>query len=186
MKVITPPQVEPVSIAEVKEQIGIADTIGDALIARRIVHARTKSEGYTDRAFITQTREIRWDCFRAKHELPSALTIVSVKYIDPDGAEQTLGAPNYALDAYPFVPVLKAAYGVSWPSTRAEENAVRVQFTAGYGPRSTDVPAPIKEAMILFVGHLMNHQKQSESGILISRIPYAVRDMLDDYKINFL
>ena len=63
MKIVTPPLIEPVSLAEVKEQIGIqaTDTVSDALITRRIVEARKYAEDYTGRALITQTREKRWD-----------------------------------------------------------------------------------------------------------------------------
>ncbi len=186
MKVITPPLIEPVSLAEVKAQIGIqaTDTEHDALITRRIKEAREWAENYTGRAFITQTREIRWDKFAYEHELPSALTVVSVKYIDEDGTEQTLGSNYFFLDTYAFIPEVYAGWSVLWPSTREERNAVRIQYTAGYGPLSTDVPTLIKEAIILLVGHWMNFQPQSEHGI--SRIPYAVRDILDTFKLHFI
>ena len=188
MKVIIPPLIEPVSLAEVKTQIGIqpTDTEHDALISRRIKEAREWAEAYTGRAFITQTREIRWDGFTYEHELPSALTVVSVKYIDESGIEQTLDSGSYFLDTYSFIPALIGGWGLLWPSSRLEKNAIRIQYTAGYGPLSTDVPVLKKEAIILLVGHWMNFQPQSESGTSISRVPYAVRDMLDTYKINFL
>lgn len=188
MKIITPPAVEPVSLAEVKQQIGIpdTDTLSDALISRRIIEAREWAESYTGRALITQTREIRWDCFVDEHELPSALTIVSVKYIATDGAETTLATDQYVLDTYTFIPHVRLVYGVSWPSTRYERNAVRIQYTAGYGTTPSTVPMLIKEAVILLVGHWMNHQPQNEGGVTISRIPYAVRDMLDQFKLDFL
>lgn len=188
MKVITGPLIEPVSLAEVKEQIGIlaTETNSDGLIARRIIEARNWAEGYTGRAFLTQTREKRWDCFIDEHECPSALTVVSVIYLDSDGALQTLAADQYELDTYPLIPFVAAANGVSWPSTYSKRNAVRIQYTAGYGATSDTVPLLIKEAIILTVGHWMNNQPQSESGVTISRIPYAVRDMLDGFKLDFL
>lgn len=188
MKVITPPLIEPVSLPEVKQQIGIpdTDTLSDALISRRIIEARNWAESYTGRALITQTREIRWDCFVDEHELPSALTVASVKYIDSDGAETTLSSSDYVLDTYTFIPHVRLAYAVSWPSVRAERNAVRIQFTAGYGATADTVPLLIKEAIILLVGHWMNHQPGNENGVTISRVPYAVRDMLDQFRLDFI
>lgn len=186
MKVITQPLLEPVSVAEVKNQLGITDTRSDDVIARRIVEARKFAEEYTGRALITQTREIRWDCFVDEHELPSALSVVSVKYIDTDGVETTLDAVDYVLDTYAFIPYVRAAYDVTWPSVRSERNAVRIQYTAGYGPRVIDVEPLIREAILLLVGHWMNRQPQIEGGISISRIPFAVRDMLDLYKLYFV
>lgn len=185
MKVITQPLLEPVSIAEVKSQLGIDDGLDD-IIARRIVEARKFAEEYTGRALITQTREKRWNCFVDEHELPSALTVVSVKYIDSDGTEQTLDAADYVLDTYTFIPHVRTAYGVTWPSVRAERNAVRIQYTAGYGPKASDVEPLIREAMFLLIGHWMNRQPQIESGISISRIPFAVTDLLSPYRLYFV
>jgi uncharacterized phiE125 gp8 family phage protein len=186
MKLITSPLLEPVSLSEVKAQIGIqsSDTASDGIIARRITEARQWAEDYTRRAFLTQTREVRWDFFPIKMELPSALTIVSVKYIDNDGLLQTVSSSDYTLDTYPDVPFLRAVYGTVWPAARDEENSVRVQFTAGYGATPSMVPAPIREAIILLVGHAMNHQSNNESGITISRVPYAVLDKLAPHTIT--
>lgn len=186
MKVIAPPLLEPVSLAEVKDQLGIADTRSDGLLSRRIVEARQWAEGYTGRAFISQTREIRWNCFVDRHECPSALTVVSVKYIDTNGVEQTVATSDYTLDTYAFIPFVQSAYDVAWPYTRREPNAVRIQFTAGYGDTVEAVPALIREQIILLVGHWTNRQPQLESGITVSRIPYAIRDILDNYRYEFL
>lgn len=188
MKVIIEPKVEPVSLAEVKAQIGIqsADTNLDGIITRRIVEARKWAEEYTGRALITQTREKRWDCFVDEHELPSALAVVSVKYIDTDGIETTLDSADYVLDTYSFIPHVRAAYDVTWPDTRPERNAIRIQYTAGYGPLATSVEPLIREAIILLVGHWMNYQQVAESGVSMSRIPFAVRDLLDPYKLYLL
>jgi len=46
-----------------------------------------------------------------------------------------------------------------------------------------DVPQLFNEAMMLLIGFWMNNQPQSENGILMSRVPYAVRDLFDKYSI---
>lgn len=188
MKVIEPPLIEPVSLAEVKSQIGIQanDTAADALISRRIKEARQWAEYYTGRAFIAQTREARWDRFVDDHELPSALQVLSVNYINENGSEITLSSDNYVLDTYAFIPCARKAFAAYWPATRYERSAVRIQYIAGYGSTPETVPLLIKEAIILLVGHWMNFQPNNENGSGISRIPYAVRDMLDIFRYEFL
>jgi len=185
MRVIEQPKLEPVSIAEVKTQLGIDDGLDD-IVARRIVEARKFAEEYTGRALIAQTREIRWDCFVDEHELPSALSVVSVKYIDTDGVLQTLTPDQYELDTYPLIPFVQASDNVTWPSTYPKRNAVRIQYTAGYGPKASDVEPLIREAMILLVGHWINNQPRIESGISISRVPFAVTDLLNHYRLYFV
>jgi uncharacterized phiE125 gp8 family phage protein len=188
MKVITGPATEPVTLAEMRTQLGItdaSDTASDPTITRRIIEARQWVEGYIRRALITQTLEIRQDCFTECIKLPHppVISITSVKYIDTDGVEQTLGSSNYVLDDYPLVPYIREAYGISWPSTRDEPNAVRVRYSAGYGSAS-DVPQLIREAIMLIVGHWMNFQPQSENGLVLARVPYAVQDMLSQYVVS--
>ena len=187
MKIIVQPVIEPVQIADVKAQLGIltGDTASDAIIASRITEARQFIEWYTRRALNTQTLEIRMNSFCEYIELPSPpiLSVVSVKYIDNNGVLQTVASSDYVLDDYPMVPFIRYAYGLSWPSPRDERNAVRVQYTAGYGPLATDVPQLLREALMLIIGHWMNFQQQSENGLLLSRIPYAVRDILDQYAV---
>jgi uncharacterized phiE125 gp8 family phage protein len=189
LKVITSPATEPVTLANVREQIGItdaSDTTSDAIITRRIIEARQWTEGFIRRALINQTLEIRQDCFTEFIPLPAppVSSVTSVKYIDTDGVEQTLGASNYVLDDYPLVPFIREAYGTTWPSVRDEPNAVRVRYVAGYGANATDVPQLIREAIMLIVGHWMNFQTQSENGILPARIPFAIQDMLSQYIVH--
>lgn len=194
MRVITGPTVEPITIAEVKTQLGIlADETGsDAIIARRITEARQWAEDYMQRALITQTQEIRLNefphfCGFAKDVIklpfPNLLTVVSVKYIDVNGTEQTLSASDYVLDTYNLIGGIRPAYGVSWPYPRDEINAVRIQYTCGYGATSASVPALIKEGLLLLVGHWMNFQPNSENGGSIFRVPFAIRDIFDKYSM---
>ena len=194
MRVITAPTVEPITLAEVKGQLGIQldDTTSDAIISRRITEARQWAEDYTGRALITQTQEIRLDAFpfnfgtvrdAIRLPFPNLLTVVHVKYIDTNGTEQTISAADYVVDTYSYVGLVRPAYGVSWPSVRTELNAVRIQYTCGYGSTAATVPALIREALMLLVGHWMNNQPQSESGIMPARVPFAVHDILNKYAI---
>ncbi len=187
MIVITAPASEPVTKAEVKAQIGIlaSDTAQDNLIDRRIAEARAWCEQYTRRSFITQTLELRLDAFPLQIELPSppVSAVVSVKYIDNNGDEQTVDSGNYVLDTYPTTPLVRPTYALVWPVSRNEPHAVRVRYTAGYGDTDA-VPKLIEEAIMLLVGHWMNFQPQAENGITASRVPFAIRDILDTFKVE--
>jgi len=188
MKVITGPTIEPVTLAEVKAQIGIlpTNTDQDGLITRRIGQARAWAERYCHRAFMSQTLELRLHVFPTNIELPwpPVSAIVSVKYIDNDGVEQTMDAADYVFDDYDETPSIRVAFGESWPTTRGEPHAVRVQYTAGYGTAKSAVPDLLREAMLLLIGHWMNFQPQAENGLIMARVPFAIRDMLDSFKVE--
>lgn len=195
MRVITAPIVEPITIAEAKAQLGIQsdDAGSDAIISRRITEARQWAEDYMQRALITQIQEIRLDAFpycfgtnrdAIKLPFPNLLTVVHVKYIDLNGTEQTISAADYVVDTYSFVGLVRPAYGVSWPAARTELNAVRIQYTCGYGATALTVPALIREGLLLLVGHWMNFQPQSENGTTLSRVPFAILDIFNKYKAD--
>jgi uncharacterized phiE125 gp8 family phage protein len=138
MMLITAPTVEPVTLAEVKAQLGITtdDTASDAQLARRITEARQYCEGHMQRSLMPQTHELRMDAFPYNEQIalprPPVTNIASVKYIDSAGTLTTVDAADYVLDTTPLVPFVRPAYGESWPSPRDETSAVRVQYIAGY------------------------------------------------------
>jgi|SRR3990170_856393 len=194
MRVITQPTSEPITINDVKAQIGIqmTDVAQDSLIERRITEARQWAEDYMQRALITQTQEIRLNNFSHSGDVyenaiqlpfPNLLTVVSIKYIDLNGTEQTIASTDYVVDTYAPVGFVMPAYGVSWPYPRLQPNAVRIQYTCGYGATSASVPALLREALILLVGHWMNNQPQSENGVMLARVPFAVRDIFDKFSM---
>ena len=147
MKIITQPTVEPVTLAEVKEQLGITttDTESDAVITRRITEARVWAEGYLSRTLMPTTLELRFDSFPCEIELraPPVASVSSVKYVDGNGTVQTVSPSDYELDNFPLLPYIRAAYGKSWPSPRGERNAVRVQYVAGYPVTALDAAQSI-------------------------------------------
>lgn len=185
MKRITAPDAEPVTAAEILTKIGVqAGDIEPADLDMLIASARTWAEDYTGRAFITQTWETRLDDFPAKIELKApAASVVSVKYIAPDGTETTVASTEYVLDDYSQPGFIHPAYDKSWPVARCEKNAVRVQFTCGYGAAGAAVPEPIRQAIVLIVGQNLRGQSGMEANLYPSMIPNAARQLLDPYRV---
>ena len=186
IKRITQPSAEPVLLADVKAQLSIAtaDTLVDAIITRRITEARQWAENFTGRTIMPSNWEVVLDEFPHEVELfyPPATAIVSVTYTDTAGVTQTMDAADYYLDEDALPNWLLPAYGTTWPDTLATANAVRVRYTAGYADAAS-VPGPIKEAIMLIVGHWMRYQGAVEAGLNITRVPNAVECLLIPYKV---
>ena len=113
-------------------------------------------------------------------------SVTHLKYTDANGALQTLSAStDYQTDLYSQPARIMPAYGASWPTVRADTfNVVTARFVAGYGSAATDVPGPIREAILLAVGHWMNFQPGVEGAVSITRLPYAVLDLLAPYRLH--
>lgn len=152
LRTITQPATEPVTLAEVEQQVRCGDLSEESNIINLLIQAvRERAEAITRRALITQTQELVLDSFpsgRNSIVIPKAplQSIVSIKYIDTAGVEQTLPSSTYRVisDCEPADVI--PAYGLSWPVARNDKAVVRVRFVCGYGPLASDDPEdPDKE-----------------------------------------
>jgi uncharacterized phiE125 gp8 family phage protein len=185
-RLITVPDVEPVTLAEAKDHMYVRHADDDALISAYIAAARDDAEHRLQRALIDQTWELVLDAFPAVIVLPMAplSSVTSIKYIDSSGVEQTLAAANYYADTDAEPGEVVPAYGLSWPATRAERNAVRVRYVAGYGADGSFVPASIKQWILLRVGALYENRESAVAGQPIQAAPRDFADgLLDRHKV---
>jgi uncharacterized phiE125 gp8 family phage protein len=117
--------------------------------------------------------------------LSPLIQVDSIKYIDTAGVQQTLSPAQYQVDAYSEPPRILPAYGLQWPSTRQQPNAVEVLFTVGYGTTAAAVPDGIKAWMKLRIGSLYEHREDAlliERGQLV-QLPF-VDSLLLPYRVN--
>lgn len=157
LTIVTPPAVEPISIAEVRERLPIGDET-DAQLADMIAAARERidgRDGSLGRALITQTWDLWLDRFPARCrdgsgwiELPLApvQSVTHVKYTDAAGVEQTMAVDvDYQLDLNSEPARVLPPYGGAFPCPRAAPNAVTARFVAGYGDAPGNVPQRIRQ-----------------------------------------
>lgn len=189
LRLITPPAVEPVSLEEVKAHLRIADDDSDTLLPIYIAAARQwidGNDGWLGRALVSQTWELTLDEFPTSEirlPLPPVQSVTSVKYDDGDGIEQAIDSADYYLDTTGGVGWVVPLANVSWPATLAGVNTVRVRFVAGYAT-AADVPAPIRAAILLMVGHLFANREAVMSGPNdIRQLPLGVDALLAPYRV---
>ena len=182
-KPIAAPLAEPVTLADLKLDLGITWADQDARLTALIAAAREACEHELGRALVTQDWELALDAFPEAIRLPypPCQQVLSVKYLDPDGALQTLSAPSYQLDSHSEPAWLVPAYGFAWPTTRAEPNAVRVQFRAGFGDDGSFVPENLKLWIRLQAAHFFRNA-EAASDLPLIKMPYADR-LLDRHRL---
>lgn len=196
VRVVTPPTVEPVTLAEAKEHLRFDTSLGsyqDALISALITAVRIYAENYTRRALVQQTLEYTCDEFPEEFVLPmpNLLAVDHIKYVDYDGALQSLASSVYQVD-YNSVPGrIKLAYNQTWPSLVrcTDYNAVRVQYLAGYAavgsPTDDDalragVPEVVKQWMKIRLANYHALPQSIITGTIVSAMPRDFCDALLD------
>ena len=174
VRTIEKPAVEPIPLAEAKINLRVDHSDEDGEIGRKIRSARIYCEKISGRAFITRTLAGTLDEFPSENGglllLPHAPAseIVSIKYWDPDGNEQTLDAADYEFDEHSNPARLRPAVGSSWPATEYRFAAVEIQWKAGFGDDPTDVPEDIRSAMKLALGDLYEQRESIVLGLNVN------------------
>lgn len=158
LTVSTPPEEEPVSLAEVKLHLHMETDFADedSKLNRLIAAAREMVEKDCERALMPQTLTLKLDCFPSIIELRRCPVgdseDIEIEYVDSDGDTQTLDPEDYRVDATSEPGRIASAYGTYWPTTQPVSGAVTVTFPAGYADADA-VPAMAVQAICLLVGH---------------------------------
>lgn len=131
-----------------------------------------EAERVTWRSLIPQGRTMvmdRFPCGSIELPYPNLLSVDSIDYIDTDGVDgQLSGSPAMFLTSAPSGEKAAAGYvtplyGETWPSTRFQANAVRVNFQSGYPIVNgvAQIPEDITHGRLLVIGELYKQRSLS-------------------------
>lgn len=197
-KVLTQaPALDPVSLAEARAHCRITEPDEDGLLAGYLLAARQYVERDTGRVLITQrwcyTLDRGWPsawdgaCYRTRIVLPITplQSVVSIQYVDVDGATQTLAANQYRVIKERLFGYVEPAFGVSWPAVRDQSDAITVMVDAGYGTNPGDVPEPIRQAMLLMIANWHENREAVITGTIVAEMPLGVEALLFPYRVFY-
>lgn len=185
LRVVTPPAAEPVTLAEAKAHLRLEGTDDDTYVEVLIQAARQHVEEVCWRGVVTQTWEAVLSCFPSEEAvmLPGGnlASITSVAYTDGDGDAQTMSTDDYEADTVSVPGRLVLSYDAAWPSTRSQWDAVRVRYVVGW--EVANVPAPVKQALLLLVSQMYEHRTPEVTGVSMGRVTFSVDALLAPYRL---
>lgn len=163
---VTPPAAEPVSLAETKAHLRVTHADEDILIGALIASARRIVEARSGLALLAQT----WDCYRDGWpqdgivELPvSPLTaIAELAVYGEDDTKAAIDPSHYYADLASRPPRLLLRGSRTWPPPGRALNGIAVTVEAGFGTASSDVPGPLRQAMLVLIAHWYEHRGDGE------------------------
>lgn len=173
-----------VLLAEVKQRLKIETADDDSGLQRLISACTRQAEQRTQRAFVTQQwayMAASFPCGSIVLPLPPLQSVQVIKYIDTNGTEQTLSPSNYVVDPSGLLGVVSLASGKSWPNTLSHPQALRVEFTCGYGAAALVEP-DIVLAVLLLIAHF-DQNREAVSGRQLNVLPIGVEELLAPYCI---
>lgn len=203
LELTTAPASEPVTLAEAKLWLKVDGTADDAVIEGLITAARAVVEHNTRRQLITATYTLFLDGFpsssagatSARHPAVSPVRVAeivlprpplsavdTVKYLDADGAQQTLDAGQYDVDTVSEPGRLTLGYGNAWPATYRQHHAIEVQFQTGYADAAA-VPGNGKTAVKMILADVYENRMAQSFEIPLYRVNPTVAALLADLVI---
>lgn len=148
----TGPSVEPVTLAEAKKHLEVGTTDHDTHITWLIEAARQQWEHDTHTATIEQQWALTTDQLKEmRFSLRPVKEIESVVYYDSSNTQQTLASSVYQLDKSENG--IRLAVDQDWPTVYERWDAVIITLKIGDYAAEADVPAIVKQAMMLLIGH---------------------------------
>ena len=180
------PTIEPLTVQEASDWARITDTVEDDIVEGLIRSARSHVETLTGRALITQTWDLYLDAFPCQINVPKPplQSVTYIKYLDANGALQTLATSEYTVDNKSEPARIVPAYGKTWPSTRCDLNAVQVRFVAGYGAEADQVDArapELRQAIGVLVGTMYEHREVTDDE-LKTDVPEAFYQLVNQHR----
>ena len=183
--VTSPPTVEPIRIDDARQHLRVDLTEEDGLIDAAIRAARSRAENFLRRSIMTQTVKLTCSGFYGPNMAllrGPVQSITQVQYKDPtDGSLTTWDSANYQLVRSVQPERIAPAYGLTWPVTRADYDAVEITYVTGYGDDPVDVPGDILAAIKLLIGHFFENREDEITGTIVSKVTLSADRLLMPY-----
>ncbi|GHA29351.1 hypothetical protein GCM10007989_26160 [Devosia pacifica] len=152
------PAEEPVSLADAKAYLRVDTTSEDALVQTLLLSARAHVEAATGKALLYQSWRLVLDDWPKDRlvRLPVTpfATLTSIEAYDTDGVAHEIGLAQFL--GAPERLVLPARIA-GMPSLR-DRHGLEIDYVAGFGDSPEDVPADLRQAILLLVAHWYAHR----------------------------
>jgi len=173
---ITPATSQPVTVAELKQNIGIFHTEKDTMLDLYIKSAVDFAERYTGRQLMPAVWELQMSTFYEFLKISKApfISLVSIKYYDSANVLQTLvsGTDFDVCSSDPAIIQFKTDFVLY-----DRPDALQIRFNSGYA-NAAAVPALIKAAIILMAGKMYDNPIDS-----VENLPKASTNLLRQYRL---
>lgn len=183
---LTPPALEPVSLADAKHFLRVEHDDDDDVIAALIAAARVHVEAQTRRALIDQTWRLVRDVWPASGRLPvlpvPLQEVAAIRVFDADGMPHLLDVGTFAIDRVSAPAVLAFARGA--PATPGKLAAgIEIDIVAGYGDEPDAVPAPLRQAIRVLVAHWYENRGVIAASGEVAMMPHSVASLIAPFRV---
>ena len=179
---LTPPAVEPWTVAEAKAFLRVGTGDDDAVIGSLIAAARGQVEALARCVLIDQTWRVTLDAWpvkgRIKLRLAPLKSVVAARVFSETGATTSIDATRFLIDG------LGGINAAVWllPQPGRVVNGIQIDVSAGFGPAASDVPDVLRHAVRTLVAHWYDNRGLAAIGGSVALLPGSVNAMIAGYR----
>lgn len=183
---VTPPAIEPVTLAEAKAHLRVDSTADDTLIQGLIQAAREAAESFTGRALIHQTWRLTLDAWPAQKlpwwdgvvdgadvagpaaaiflPRPPLASVAEIRTYAANDLASPVPASVYDVDTSGIPGRVRLRDGQSWPEPGRTLSGIEIDFVAGYGATAAAVPQTLRLGILAEVARLYENRGDGSEG----------------------
>lgn len=159
------------------------ESLQDAVLVSFLRAAVTAVEARTGKVLFERSFVSAHTCWRAADAQPLPVapvtTVTSVMLVDRAGMRNEVDAATYWLERDMHAPRLRSV-GAALPVI-PQAGSAEIAFVAGYGPAWEDIPADLRQAVLLLAAHF--YEFRDETGLSEGCMPFGVASLIERYKV---
>jgi len=154
---VRPPASEPVTLAEARAHLRVTHVEEDALIGALITSARRVAEAKTGLCFMAQGWTVFHDSWPENGLITLPLwpvrAIEELAVFGEEDEKAVIDPSHYVADLAARPARLMLRGSRQWRRPGRALSGIAITLEAGFGPAPEDVPAPLRQAVLMLVAH---------------------------------
>jgi uncharacterized phiE125 gp8 family phage protein len=179
---LTPPSIEPWTVAELKSFLRVEHGDDDGIIAALIAAARGHVEALTRRALLTQDWRFVLDAWPADGRLSLRMgplhSVIAARVYDHANNAASIDVETFVVDTAAGV---IASPHWALPAPGRSTAGIELDAQLGYGTEAADVPDPLRHAIRMLVAHWYENRGLVAAGAAV--LPAGVDALIAPYRV---
>ena len=181
---------EPVSLGRVKRSLGLDNVIDyDTTLQELIASASQAVSNDLGRALTTTTYTLyldKWPGRIIQLPYPPLIAVDSIKYYaDSDSTLTTYSSSNYTVATGGEPGLIALNESKDWPDLMDRGvNPIEIQFQAGYGADTDDVPPAIQAAVTMTAAYFFEQPLPVITGTISTELPLSVSRLINSERFE--